>query len=174
MPDSTFSNTTSGTGSSLTRSITVSGITGTITNVRYEVDFSSSNHQYIGAYVQDPSSTNVDIITLGSLSGSGSTTQGVNASEPLYGVNGTYSFTIGDYNNGTLTLSAFRVIVSYTSSGTNYSVPTDSGSSSTEVDDVDVTVNAVSMPLGSLEAEGYCELLDLYLSRRSIRSASFW
>lgn len=177
MPDSTFSNTNSGSGSSLSRSVVVSGISGTVTNVRYEIDFSSSNWQYIGAYVSSPNSLSyIDIITTGSLSGSGSTTQGVDDTNSFSDANGTYDFTIGDQAGNPISLSEVRVIVTHSgSSGTNYQLALDDSESDSQASQVDVNaIGADGISLDSSESESLVDTPNIYLSRKCIRTASFW
>lgn len=129
----TFETSVNASASTHTGTVTVSGITGTVSSIRCEIDFNSSNWGGIQFDIEDPDASSTTVISLGSLFGSGATTgQGGNISIP-FSVNGGYDFSVSNFY-GSFTLSTVRVIVTDDSGG--------GGGGNTEADPQDAQSNS--------------------------------
>ena len=151
----TFETSVNASASSHSGTVTVSGITGNVSNVRCEIDFNASDWSGIQFNMDDPDASSNTVISQGSLSGSGATTnEGATISTPTT-VNGGYDFTVSNFG-GSFTLSTVRVIVTDDTAGSIEANPRDAQSSS-EASDANVNISGVTSKSfqGNPTGEGY-------------------
>ena len=122
MSTTTFSSTSGGSGSDFDITVSVSGVTGTVTQIEFEATLSAFDQSGLSLDVVDPDGTSHSVFTSGTLTGSGSTTQThIVASLPVT-TNGTYTFEFFDFTgfaNPIVNSGDCKVKVTTGSSGTN-------------------------------------------------------
>lgn len=157
MPTTTFTQTHSSSGDAFP-TVTVSGITDTVTDIYYTVNFNASNPSQIYASVVDPDNTNQSLFGTGTINGGTSPFTYTEAANSLpTSVNGQYDFSVRDqFGFASLQCTSVEVEVHTVASGTNYQLTVDDGQSSSQVSNVDVQVLNIQCNADDSQSEAQC------------------
>ena len=162
MPTTTFTQPHSGSGNAFP-TVTVSGITGTVTGIDYTVNFNASNPSQIYASVIDPDNTNQSLFGTGTIAtGSPPYTYTEAANSLPVSVNGQYDFSVRDqFGFANLQCTSVEVAVTYTSPGTDYQLTVDDAESSSQASDTDVDVVRVEIDGEDIQSNAQASNVDV-------------
>lgn len=158
MPTTTFTQSHSNSGDAFP-TVTVSGITGTVTGINYTVNFNASNPSGIYASVVDTANNNQSLFGTGTIAtGSPPYTYTEAADNIPASINGSYDFSVRDAFFGTsgLQVSSVEVEITTAAAGNDYQLTLDDGQSSSQVSNVDVQVLNIQCNADDSQSEAQC------------------
>ena len=158
MPTTTFTQTHSSSGDAFP-TVTVSGITGTVTGINYTVNFNASNPSAIYASVVDTDNNNQNLFGSGTIAtGSPPYTYTEAAENIPTSVNGSYDFSVQDafFGSGGLNVTSVEVEITTAAAGNDYQLTLDDGQSSSQISNVDVQVLNIQCNADDSQSQAQC------------------
>lgn len=167
MPTTTFTQTHSGSGDAFP-TVYVSGITGTVSEVNYTVNFNASAPTYVYASVVEPSNNTTFLFGTGTIAtGSPPFTYTKTAPSVPSPINGSYDFSVRE-QFGAAGLQLTSVEIEVVTSGVDYQLTVDDGQSSSQVSTTDIQVLNIQCYSDDVESEAQCSDVNLTVDAKEL------